>query len=114
MEPPHPRQPPHLRLVGHDLQARRVVHLLVLPHRQHHRSDATGQGELGQIRLDAGLEPTVVVRVKRMADELGDNGGSGTLEDRFEHRLTLARETARLLNICTHPLPAPVRDSIRG
>src|ERR671930_1249919 len=98
-----PSLTPRLRPVGPDLHARWVVHLLVLPHRQHDRGDPPGQGELGQVWLHSSLEPALIVRVQGMVHELRDHGRRRTLEDRFQHRLTLAAQATRLQDLRLRP-----------
>ncbi len=85
----------------------------MLPHRQHDRGDATGQRELGQVRLDPRLQHPLVVHMKRMPVELGDHRRGGTLENRLQHRLALPVQTSGLTNHRSRPLPVLALHPVR-
>ena len=87
----------------------RVVHLLVLPHRQHDRGDATGQRELGQVRLDARLPASA--GSPRAADASGScviTVVAAPLKTAFSTRLSLAGQPSGLPHLRSRPLPVLV------
>ncbi len=83
-----------------------VVSLLVLPHAEQGRRDRSGERELGEIGLRAGLQQLRVTLLQRRARQFGDHRRCRALEHVLERPIETTIEPSSLGRFGSHPAVA--------
>jgi hypothetical protein len=91
-----------------------IVSLLVFPHAGKGRRDRSGERELGEIGLRAGLQQLRVTLLQRGARQLGDHRRCRALEHVLERAIETTIEPSSLGRFGSHPAVASLHPVRRG